>query len=86
MGNDPHGAVEHLVKSTAIYPKFVAAHNALGSAYLSLGQNELARGEFSQAISSSCPEPHGKKSEECRQHGSEIYWTKSAAEYGAIAR
>jgi VWFA-related protein len=50
MGNDPHGAVEHLVKSTAIYPKFVAAHNALGSAYLSLGQNELARGEFSQAI------------------------------------
>jgi VWFA-related protein len=50
MGNDPHGAVEHLVKSIAIYPKFVAAHNALGSAYLSLGQNELARGEFSQAI------------------------------------
>jgi VWFA-related protein len=50
MGNDPRGAVEHLAKSIAIYPKFVAAHNALGSTYLSLGQNELARGEFSQAI------------------------------------
>jgi VWFA-related protein len=50
MGNHPQGAVEHLAKSIAIYPKFVAAHNALGSAYLSLGQNEPARGEFAQAI------------------------------------
>ena len=50
MGNDPQGAVEHLAIAIAIYPKFVSAHNALGSAYLSLGQNELARGEFAQAI------------------------------------
>lgn len=40
----------HLTKSTAIYPSFVAARNALGSAYLSLGQNEQARNEFVQAI------------------------------------
>jgi VWFA-related protein len=50
MRNDARGAVEHLARSIAIYPKFVAAHNALGSAYLNLGQNELARGEFAQAV------------------------------------
>jgi Ca-activated chloride channel family protein len=50
MGNDPQGAVEHLANSISIYPKFVAAYNALGSAYLKLGQNELARGEFVQAV------------------------------------
>jgi Ca-activated chloride channel family protein len=50
MRNDPQGAVGHLTKSIAIYPKFVAAHNALGSAYLGLGQNDLAHAEFSQAI------------------------------------
>ena len=50
MRNDLQGAVEDLTKSIAIYPKFVAAHNALGSAYLGLGQNDLAREEFSQAI------------------------------------
>ena len=47
---DPQGAVGHLTKSIAIYPKFVAAHNALGTAYLDLGQNELAHGEFAQAV------------------------------------
>lgn len=50
MRNDPQGAVRHLTKSIAIYPKFVAAHNALGSAYLNLGQNELAYEEFTQAV------------------------------------
>ncbi len=50
MRKDPRGAVEHLTKSIAIYPKFVAAHNALGSAYLSLGQNEQAQGEFTKAV------------------------------------
>jgi Ca-activated chloride channel homolog len=44
-------AVEHLSKATAIYPKFVAAHDALGSAYLDVGQLEKARDEFEQAIS-----------------------------------
>ncbi|HUD23256.1 MAG TPA: VWA domain-containing protein [Acidobacteriaceae bacterium] len=50
MGNDPQDAVQHLAKSIALYPNFVAAHNALGSAYLSLGQNQLAHSEFTQAI------------------------------------
>jgi Flp pilus assembly protein TadD len=44
------GAVEHLAKSTSIYPKFVAAHNALGSAYLDLGKKDQAREEFAQAV------------------------------------
>ena len=43
-------AMEHLVRSTQLYPKFVAAHNALGTAYLDLQQNEKARDEFSQAV------------------------------------
>ena len=47
---DFEGAVEHLAKSIAIYPKFVAAHNALGTAYLDLGQNDQARDEFAQAV------------------------------------
>jgi Ca-activated chloride channel family protein len=44
------GAVEHLKNATSIYPSFVAAHNSLGSAYLSLHQNDQARAEFAQAI------------------------------------
>jgi len=44
-------AIEHLSKATAIYPKFVAAHDALGSAYLDIGQPEKARDEFEHAIS-----------------------------------
>jgi Ca-activated chloride channel homolog len=42
-------AVAHLAKSISIYPSFVAAHNALGSAYIDLGQNDPARSEFLQA-------------------------------------
>jgi Ca-activated chloride channel family protein len=50
MRKDLEAAIEHLAKSTAIYPSFVAAHNALGTAYLNQGQNERARDEFAQAI------------------------------------
>jgi Ca-activated chloride channel family protein len=45
------GAVEHLTKAIAIYPSFVAAHNALGLAYMHLGQNDQAHKEFTQALS-----------------------------------
>ena len=31
------GAIDHLARATSIYPSFVAAHNALGIAYLNLG-------------------------------------------------
>jgi len=34
-----------------MYPDFVAAHNALGTSYLALGQNENARDEFTKAVS-----------------------------------
>jgi Ca-activated chloride channel family protein len=44
-------AVEHLTKAIAIYPSFVAAHNALGLAYMHLGQNDQAHKEFTQALS-----------------------------------
>lgn len=46
-----HGALEFLKRATIVYPKFVAAHNALGSTYLGLNQNEQARAEFVQALS-----------------------------------
>jgi Ca-activated chloride channel family protein len=49
MRKDLEAAVEHLAKSIAIYPSFVAAHNALGTAYLNQGQNERARDEFAKA-------------------------------------
>lgn len=50
MQKDLQGAAEHLSKSIAMYPKFVAAHNALGSTHLKLGENEQAYNEFSEAI------------------------------------
>ena len=43
-------ALVHLTSATSIYPSFVAAHNALGTVYLGLGQNERAREEFAQAV------------------------------------
>ncbi len=43
-------AVEHLSKATAIYANFVAAHNALGTAYLNLGQISDAEREFRQSV------------------------------------
>jgi tetratricopeptide (TPR) repeat protein len=50
MRNDLRGAVQHLANSIAIYPNFVAAHNALGTAYLNLSHNEQARDEFTEAV------------------------------------
>lgn len=50
MRKDFQNAVPHLANATSVYPSFVAAHNALGSAYLSLGQNDQAREEFAQAV------------------------------------
>lgn len=50
MRKELPGAVDHLREATAIYPKFVAAHNALGTAFLNLNENELARDEFAKAI------------------------------------
>jgi Ca-activated chloride channel family protein len=51
MRKDHQGAVEHLTSATSIYPSFVSAHNALGTAYLGLGENDQARAEFTQAAS-----------------------------------
>lgn len=50
MRKDLQGAVEHLTAATTIYPSFVAAHNALGSAYLGLAQDDQARAEFTRAV------------------------------------
>ncbi len=51
MRKDFQSAAPHLASAASIYPNFVAAHNALGSAYLGLGQNDQAREEFAQAVS-----------------------------------
>ncbi|HVN17880.1 MAG TPA: VWA domain-containing protein [Dongiaceae bacterium] len=51
LRKDIDAAIEHLARATAIYPKYVAAHNALGTAYLDVKQNEKAEAEFSQAAS-----------------------------------
>lgn len=50
MRKDTGGAIQHLENATEIYSKYVAAHNALGTAYLNLNQNEKARNEFSTAV------------------------------------
>ena len=50
LRGDIEGAVQHLGQSLTLYPKFVAAHNALGTAYLNLNQNEQARTEFAKAV------------------------------------
>src|ERR1700755_2311179 len=50
MKKDAPGAVEHLTKSIEIYPNFVAAHNALGTAYLNEGDTGQALEQFNRAI------------------------------------
>jgi Ca-activated chloride channel homolog len=47
---DYQGAVVKFTDAINIYPEFVAAHQALGSAYLATGKNEEARDEFAQAV------------------------------------
>jgi VWFA-related protein len=49
LKKDFKGASESLRTATSLYPAFVSAHNALGCAYFSLGQNELALQEFQRA-------------------------------------
>jgi VWFA-related protein len=51
MKKDYKGAIEHLAAAVSTYPDFVAAHNALGNAYLALGQNDQARDQFAKAVS-----------------------------------
>src|SRR5579871_955552 len=50
MKKDSPGAIAHLTKSLEIYPSFVAAHNALGTAYLNQGNTDLAVEHFNRAI------------------------------------
>src|SRR5580704_1428600 len=50
MKRDATGAIPHLAKSIEIYPSYVAAHNALGTAYLNQGNTEQAVAQFSRAI------------------------------------
>jgi Ca-activated chloride channel homolog len=47
---DLAGAIEQFTQAIAIDPKFVAAHNGLGTADLELGQYQQAVDEFNQAI------------------------------------
>jgi VWFA-related protein len=50
MRKDYPDTIQHLAAAISIYPSFVAAHNALGSAYLQQGRNLEARDEFAKAV------------------------------------
>src|ERR1700722_11402301 len=50
MKRDATGAIPHLAKSIEIYPSYVAAHNALGTAYLNQGDTGQAVEQFNRAI------------------------------------
>lgn len=50
MKKDLPAAIAHLRKSIEVYPSFVAARNALGTAYLNQGQSQQARDEFARAV------------------------------------
>ena len=50
MQKDYPSAITHLQAAISIYPNFVAAHNALGSAYLAQSQNDLAQEQFAKAV------------------------------------
>ena len=77
LRKDAAGAIEHLSGATAIYPSYVAAHNALGTAYLNLDQNEKARDEFSSAVALDDHLPNSYLNLGCAQLALEQY---SAAE------
>jgi tetratricopeptide (TPR) repeat protein len=49
LKNDAAVAVDHLSKAVSIYPKFVAAYNSLGSAYMDQGAIDKARDQFATA-------------------------------------
>lgn len=49
LRKDANGAVQHLSKAVSIYPKFVSAHNSLGTAYMDLGDYGKAREHFERA-------------------------------------
>jgi Ca-activated chloride channel homolog len=51
LKNDSANAVDHLSKAIGIYPKFVAAYNSLGSAYMDQGAADKARDQFAEAAS-----------------------------------
>jgi Ca-activated chloride channel homolog len=50
LRSDLDGALQPLITAVALDPNFVAAHNALGTAYLKLGRNQQAEAEFTQAV------------------------------------
>ena len=51
MRKDFANAIPRLTTAISLYPEYVAAHNALGSAYLGLGQNDRARDQFAKSVS-----------------------------------
>ena len=50
MRRDFPKAIERLSSAVSLFPDFVAARNALGSAYLELGQKDQARDQFANAV------------------------------------
>jgi len=73
MRKDLQGAIEHLTIATTIYPRFVAAHNALGTAYLDLKQNQKAKEEFALAAALDEHLPNSFLNLGCAQLGLQDY-------------
>jgi len=51
MRKDFQKAIAHLTNAVSLFPDFVAARNALGSAYLESGKTDEARHQFADAVS-----------------------------------
>ena len=73
MKKDAQSAIEHLKIAIQIYPSYVAAHNALGTGYLNLNQNERARDEFAQAVALDDHLPNSFLNLGCAQLGLKDY-------------
>lgn len=67
MRKDLPGAEAHLAKAIHLYPQFVSAYNALGSAYLSQNQNEQARSQFAQAVALDDHRPNSYLNQGCAE-------------------
>ena len=89
MRKDLHGAIDHLARAVSAYPSFVAAHNALGIAYLNLGQIQQARDEFALAVSLDdyLPESHlnlGCAQLELQQYSEAVQSLKKASSIAPV--
>jgi len=73
MKRDLEAAITHLTKSIEVYPSFVAAHNALGTAYLNQGHSQQAREQFAKAVALDDHLPNSYLNLGCAQLALQLY-------------